>query len=185
MKQKFSKTKFHPPQGGRARNKPPRNGWFCYDMRMLPDRYTRSMAIMATKHCLIGCGIGEVLGMVIGTALDLHNAVTIALAIFLAFVFGYSFTFFPLIKSLGRRKAAKTALVADTVSITSMEIIDNSVIVLVPGAIHATLSEPLFWLSLAFSLIVAFIVTVPVNYWLIARGKGHAVVHTGHDHHSH
>lgn len=152
-------------------------------MQLLSDPTTRKMAIMATKHCLIGCGIGEVLGMVIGTALDLQNATMIALAIFLAFVFGYSFTFFPLAKTLGRRQAAKTAFAADTVSITSMEIIDNTVIVLIPGAVHATLSEPLFWLSLAFSLIVAFIVTVPVNYWMIARGKGHAVVHNDHIHH--
>jgi hypothetical protein len=150
---------------------------------MLSDAHTRKMAIMATKHCLIGCGIGEVLGMVIGTALDLPNATMIALAVFLAFVFGYGLTFFPLVASLGRKKAAKTALAADTVSITSMEVIDNTVIVLIPGAVHATLSAPLFWLSLAFSLVVAFIVTVPVNYWMIARGKGHAVVHSGHEHH--
>lgn len=141
------------------------------------------MAIMATKHCLIGCGIGEVLGMVIGTALNMPNTTMIALAIFLAFVFGYSLTFFPLARTLGRRKAAKTALAADTVSITSMEIIDNFVIVLIPGAVHATLGQPLFWLSLAFSLVAAFIVTVPVNYWMIARGKGHAVVHNDHTHH--
>jgi hypothetical protein len=150
---------------------------------MLKDSHTRSMAIMATKHCLIGCGIGEVLGMVIGTAFGLSDGITIALAVVLAFIFGYSFTFFPLIRSLGRRKAASTAFAADTVSITSMELIDNLVIVFIPGALHATLSQFLFWFSLGLSLVVAFIVTVPVNYWLISRGKGHAVVHSGHEHH--
>lgn len=141
------------------------------------------MAIMATKHCLIGCGIGEVLGMVIGTAFSLHNATTVALAIVLAFIFGYSFTFFPLVAKVGRRKAASTAFAADTVSITSMEIIDNLVVIVIPGALNATLSQSLFWASLLLSLVVAFFVTVPVNYWLIARGKGHAVVHSGHEHH--
>lgn len=154
-------------------------------MAMLSDAQTRSMAIMATKHCLIGCGIGEVLGMVIGTAFNLHNGTTIFLAIVLAFIFGYSFTFFPLAKQIGKRQAAKTALAADTVSITSMEIVDNTVMVLIPGALHATLSQPLFWISLAISLAVAFVVTVPVNYWLIAHGKGHAVVHQSHHHDHH
>lgn len=139
------------------------------------------MAIMATKHCLIGCGIGEVLGMIIGTALNLHNAATVIFAVVLAFIFGYSFTFFPLIKSVGLRRAAATALAADTVSITSMELIDSLVIVLIPGALHATVSDPLFWLSLGFALAVAFVVTVPVNYWLIRRGKGHAIVHNHHN----
>jgi hypothetical protein len=152
---------------------------------MLADKQTRSMAIMATRHCLIGCGIGEVLGMVIGTAFDLSNSITILLAVFLAFVFGYSFTFFPLLKSMSRKRAANTALAADTVSITSMELIDNAVIIFIPGALHATLSQFLFWFSLGSSLVVAFIVTVPVNYWLISRGKGHAVVHSGHDHMHH
>jgi hypothetical protein len=150
---------------------------------MFKDPSTRSMAIMATRHCLIGCGIGEVLGMVIGTAFGLHNATTVVLAIVLAFIFGYSFTFVPLIKKVGRRKAASTAFAADTVSITSMELIDNFVVVSIPGALNATLSQPLFWGSLALSLIAAFFVTVPVNYWLIAHGKGHAVVHGDHEHH--
>lgn len=150
---------------------------------MLRDPHTRSMAIMATRHCLIGCGIGEVLGMVLGTAFNLHNATTVVLAIVLAFIFGYSFTFFPLVKSVGRRKAATTAFAADTVSITSMEIIDNLTVIVIPGALNATLSQSLFWISLGLSLVIAFFVTVPVNYWLISRGKGHAVVHSGHEHH--
>lgn len=150
---------------------------------MLKDLETRKMAIMATTHCLIGCGIGEVLGMVIGTALHWSNFATIMLAVGLAFLFGYSFTFFPLIKQIGVKRAFKTALAADTVSVTSMEIIDNLVLLVIPGAMHATLSEPFFWISLGIALAIAFVVTVPVNYWMIARGKGHAVVHGHHDHH--
>lgn len=152
---------------------------------MLTDKHTRSMAIMATKHCLIGCGIGEILGVIIGTALNWSDFSTIALAVGLAFMFGYSFTFFPLISKVGAKKAASTALAADTVSITSMEIIDNLVLVVIPGAMAKTVVEPLFWLSLALALAVAFIVTVPVNYWMIGRGKGHAVVHEHHDHANH
>lgn len=160
------------------------HGWyiFAYTMDMLADKHTRKMAIMATTHCLIGCGIGEVLGMVIGTALAWSNGATMALAIILAFLFGYSFTFFPLIPKMGVRPAFRTALVADSVSITSMEVIDNAVLLLIPGALHAGLDEPFFWISLAIALVVAFVVTVPVNYWMIARGKGHAVVHSHHDH---
>jgi hypothetical protein len=150
---------------------------------MLKDPNTRSMAIMATRHCLIGCGIGEVLGMIISTIYGFSNLTSIVLSIILAFAFGYTLTFFPLVKSLSRARAARTALAADSVSITSMEIVDNTVIVFIPGALNATLSQSLFWFSLALSLVLAFIVTVPVNYWLIARGKGHAVVHNGHEHH--
>ena len=146
----------------------------------MANQNMRKMAIMATTHCLIGCGIGEVLGMIIGTALGWSNGATIGLAVVLAFVFGYSLTFFPLIEKLGKRKAAKTALAADTVSITTMEIVDNLVLLVIPGALHAGLSNSLFWVSLFVSLGVAFVVTVPVNYWMMSRGKGHAVVH--HDH---
>jgi hypothetical protein len=152
---------------------------------MMKDKQTREMAIMATKHCLIGCGIGEVLGMVIGTALGWDNLPTMALAISLAFLFGYSFTYFPLTKKMSKKQAAKTAFIADTASITSMEIIDNGFILLIPGAIHAGLGDFLFWWTLGASLIIAFLVTVPVNYWMIARGKGHAIVHDHHNHHSH
>lgn len=139
------------------------------------------LAVSATLHCLTGCAIGEVLGMVIGTALGWSNLPTIVLAVALAFLFGYSLTIRPVLQSgLPLRAAIGVALAADTVSITVMEIVDNAVMVLVPGAMEAGLANWLFWVSLAFSLVVAFVVTVPVNRWLISRGKGHAVVHQYH-----
>ena len=139
------------------------------------------LAISATLHCLTGCAIGEVLGMVIGTALGWSDVQTIVLAVALAFVFGYAFTVGPVMRSgLALRAAIPVALAADTVSITVMEIVDNAVMLLVPGAMDAGLASWLFWGSLAFALAVAFIVTVPVNRWLIGRGKGHAVVHAYH-----
>jgi hypothetical protein len=139
------------------------------------------LAISATLHCLTGCAIGEVLGMVIGTALGWSDVQTIVLAVALAFVFGYAFTIGPVMRSgLALRAAIPVALAADTVSITVMEIVDNAVMLLVPGAMDAGLASWLFWGSLAFALAVAFIVTVPVNRWLIGRGKGHAVVHAYH-----
>ena len=139
------------------------------------------LAISATLHCLTGCAIGEVLGMVIGTALGWSDVQTIVLAVALAFVFGYAFTIGPVVRSgLALRAAIPVALAADTVSITAMEIVDNAVMLLVPGAMDAGLASWLFWGSLAFALAVAFIVTVPVNRWLIGRGKGHAVVHACH-----
>jgi hypothetical protein len=142
-----------------------------------------SMAASATLHCLTGCAIGEVLGMVIGTALGLHNAGTIVLSIALAFVFGYALTMRGVLKSgLAFAAALKVALAADTVSIAVMEIVDNAVIVVVPGAMDAGLASLLFWGSLAFSLAVAFVLTVPVNKWMIGRGLGHAKVHAHHGH---
>lgn len=145
---------------------------------------TTKAAIQATLHCLTGCAIGEVLGMVIGTALGWHDVPTIILAVSLAFVFGYSFTVGPLLRSgLSLGSALKTALAADTLSITSMEIVDNVIIILIPGALMAGLDTVLFWGSLAISLIIAFIITVPVNRWLIMRGKGHALVHDHRMHH--
>jgi hypothetical protein len=139
------------------------------------------LAVSATLHCLTGCAIGEILGMVIGTALGWSDVQTIVLAVALAFVFGYSFTIGPVMRSgLPLRAAIPVALAADTVSITVMEIVDNAVMLLVPGAMDAHLDSPLFWGSLAFALAVAFVVTVPVNRWLIGRGKGHAVVHQYH-----
>jgi hypothetical protein len=139
------------------------------------------LAVSATLHCLTGCAIGEVLGMVIGTALGWSDLATIALAVALAFVFGYAFTIGPVLRSgLPLRAAVGVALAADTVSITVMEIVDNAVMLLVPGAMEAGLASWLFWASLAFALAVAFVVTVPVNRWLIGRGKGHAVVHQYH-----
>ena len=142
---------------------------------------TWAMAAQATLHCLTGCAIGEVLGMVIGTAAGLHNAATVALSIALAFVFGYGLTMRGVLRAgLPFRQALGIALAADTVSIAVMEIVDNAVVVLVPGAMDAGLTAALFWLSLAGSLAIAFVVTTPVNRWLMARGKGHAVVHGLH-----
>ena len=139
------------------------------------------LAISATLHCLTGCAIGEVLGMVIGTALGWSDVQTIVLAVALAFVFGYALTIGPVLRSgLALSAAIPVALAADTVSITVMEIVDNAVILLVPGAMEAGLGDRLFWVALAVALAVAFVVTVPVNRWLIARGRGHAVVHRFH-----
>jgi hypothetical protein len=149
------------------------------------------LAISATLHCLTGCAIGEALGMVIGTALGWSNLSTIALAVALAFVFGYALTIRPVLKSgVPLRTAIGVAFAADTVSIAVMEIVDNGVMLAVPGAMEAGLGSWLFWVSLAFALAVAFVITVPVNRWLISRGKGHAVVHQyhggGHEgHHQH
>lgn len=140
-------------------------------------------AVSATLHCLTGCAIGEVLGMVIGTALGWSNVPTVVLAIVLAFFFGYSLTMRPVLRSgLGFGRAVRVALAADTVSIAVMELVDNGVVLAVPGAMDAGLSSVLFWASLAVSLVIAFVVTVPVNRWLIARGRGHAVVHAHHSH---
>ncbi len=140
-----------------------------------------SLAANATLHCLTGCAIGEVLGMVIGTALGWHNAATIVLSIALAFVFGYSLTILPVLRAgLALKAALGVALAADTVSILVMEIVDNTVIVAVPGAMDAGLTSWLFWAALAGSLVIAFVLTVPVNRMLIARGRGHAVVHAYH-----
>lgn len=142
------------------------------------------VAFSATAHCLSGCAIGEVLGMVIGSALGWGNAATIALAVALAFFFGYSFTMVPLLRSgIAFAAALPLALAADTLSITVMEIVDNLVMVLVPGAMESGLASLLFWGSLAFALAVAFVAAYPVNRYLIARGKGHAVVHEHHGHH--
>jgi len=134
----------------------------------------------ATLHCLTGCAIGEVLGMVIGTALGWGNGATIALAVALAFFFGYLLTLRPLLGAMGFARAAKLALAADTASITILEIIDNAIMLVIPGAMDAGLGSMLFWGSLAFSLAVAARAAFPVNRWLIARGKGHAVVHAHH-----
>jgi Domain of unknown function (DUF4396) len=142
---------------------------------------TWAVAASATLHCLTGCAIGEVLGMVIGTAVGLHNAATVVLSIALAFFFGYSLTMQPVLRAgLTLRQAFGVALAADTVSIAVMELMDNAFILAIPGAINAGLASALFWASLAASLVVAFIVTTPVNRWMISRGKGHAVVHAYH-----
>jgi uncharacterized protein DUF4396 len=138
-------------------------------------------AFQATIHCLTGCAIGEVLGLVIATALGWHDLPSILIAIVLAFVFGYGLTIQPLVTGgLPFARAARTALAADTVSIGVMEITDNAIVLAVPGAMAAGLTDGLFWASLVFSLVVAFVVALPVNRWLIARGLGHAVVHDAH-----
>lgn len=138
-------------------------------------------AAQATGHCLAGCALGEILGMVIGTALLLHNVPTTALAIALAFVFGYSFTLYAVRRAgLGWKAAVRAALAADTVSIALMELIDNGVIATVPGAVDAHLSDGLFWYALLGGFAVAFLVTTPVNKWMISRGRGHAVAHAHH-----
>ena len=135
-------------------------------------------AVDATMHCLTGCAIGEVLGMVIATALSLSNTASIAISVALAFFFGYALTVQPVLRAgVGLRRAARIAFASDTVSITTMEIVDNAFLLLVPGALAASLGDSLFWWSLAVSLAIAFLVTLPVNRWLIARGRGHAVMH--------
>ena len=146
-----------------------------------------STAISATLHCLTGCAIGEVLGMVLATWWGWANGPSIALAVVLAFFFGYLLTSAAVLRSGGTLRTAVTvALAADTVSILVMEVVDNGFMLVIPGALDATLSDWLFWASLAAGLAVAFVVTVPVNHWMIGRGRGHAVVHQMHDdpHHS-
>jgi len=139
------------------------------------------LAARATTHCLTGCAIGEVLGMIIGTALGWTDLATIVVAVALAFVFGYGLTLWPLVASgLALRAALGLALVADTVSISVMEVVDNGIMLAIPGAMDAHLDNALFWGSLAVSLAIAWAAAFPVNRWLISRGRGHAVVHAHH-----
>nr|WP_198944129.1 DUF4396 domain-containing protein [Streptomyces sp. CB03234] len=146
-----------------------------------PGGASWSTAAQATAHCLAGCALGEILGMVIGTALRWSNAPTMALAIVLAFLFGYSFTLYAVRRAgLGLKAAIRTALAADTVSIAVMETVDNLIIALTPGALDAHLSDGLFWGALLGGFAVAFVITTPLNKWMIGRGKGHAVVHAYH-----
>ena len=141
------------------------------------------VAFSATAHCLTGCAIGEVLGVIIGTALGWGNFETIVLAIALAFLFGYSLTMLPLLRAgLAFAAAVPLALASDTLSIAVMELVDNAILLVVPGAMEAGLDTVLFWASLAFALLIAGICAYPVNRYLIARGKGHAVVHAYHGH---
>jgi putative flippase GtrA len=143
-----------------------------------------STAINATLHCLTGCAIGEVLGMVLATWWGWGNLASIALAVVLAFFFGYLLTYSSVRRhGVSHREGVRLALASDTVSITSMEIIDNLLMIAIPGAMMAGIASGLFWLSLVISLVIAFVLTVPVNYWLISRGRGHAVVHQMHEHH--
>ena len=138
-------------------------------------------AFMATVHCLTGCTIGEVLGMVIGTALGWTNWPTVALAVVLAFMFGYAMTLWPLRRAgMAWGTAVGLAFASDTLSMTTMEIVDNVFMLVIPGAMDAGLTDSLFWVSLAISLVLAGAAAFPVNRWLIARGKGHALVHAHH-----
>jgi hypothetical protein len=144
------------------------------------------MAITATRHCLTGCAIGEILGMVLATWWGWGNAASIVLSVVLAFGFGYALTYTGVRRAgADNRTAVRAALASDTVSILTMEVVDNLFILAVPGAMAAGLGSTLFWWSLALSLAVAFVVAVPVNRWLIDRGKGHAVVHELHQEHAH
>ena len=141
-------------------------------------RALTQVAISATLHCLTGCAIGEILGMAIATAIGLSNGATIALAIVLAFFFGYGLTSLPLLRAgLALGAVVPIALASDTLSIGVMEIVDNSIVLAIPGAIDAGLGDLLFWGSLSVALVVAGFFALPVNRWLIGRGKGHAVVH--------
>jgi Domain of unknown function (DUF4396) len=148
--------------------------------RHAPSSLNRA-AFAATWHCLTGCAIGEVLGLVIATALGWGDVASIAIAVVLAFIFGYALTLRPLVRAgVPLRQATRVALAADTVSIAVMEIVDNGFILLVPGAMAAGLGDFLFWWSLAVGLFIAFWAAFPVNRVLIARGRGHAVVHAYH-----
>jgi hypothetical protein len=141
----------------------------------------RRLAASATTHCLTGCAIGEVLGLVIATALGWSAAPSIAIAVVLAFVFGYSLTMRSLLAGgVALGAALGIALAADTLSITVMEIVDNAVVLLIPGAMSAGLTSGLFWGSLALALGIAWVAAYPVNYWLLSRGKGHALTHAHH-----
>ena len=148
-----------------------------------PSDSLNRVAFSATVHCLTGCAIGEVLGMIIGTALGFSDFGTIALAVVLAFFFGYGLTSLPLLRAgMALGAVVPIALASDTVSITVMEIVDNAILLLIPGAMEAGVGDIGFWASLAVALLIAGVVAYPVNRWLIARGKGHAVVHEHHAH---
>ena len=141
------------------------------------------LALMATVHCLSGCAIGEILGMVLATWWGWGNFASIVLSIVLAFFFGYGLTSLPLLRSgMTVREVAPLAFASDTASITTMEIVDNLFILIVPGAIAAGLGDALFWWSLIVGLLIAGVVAYPVNRWLLKRGRGHAVVHEHHAH---
>jgi hypothetical protein len=144
------------------------------------------MAIQATRHCLTGCAIGEITGMVLSTWWGWGNAANIALSVSLAFLFGYLLTYTG-VRRMGadNRTAVRAALASDTVSILTMEVVDTLFLLVVPGAMAATLDTPLFWWSLVVALAVAFVAAVPVNHWLLERGKGHAVVHRFHEENAH
>lgn len=146
-----------------------------------PTMNTHSMAVSATLHCITGCAIGEIIGLIIGTIIGLSTGANIALAVVLSFLFGYSLSMLPLLKNgLSFKKALPIILAADTLSILTMEIVDNSVMAAVPGAMGAGLVNPLYWITMPLSLVAAFFVAVPINKYLLNRGKGHALVHEYH-----
>jgi hypothetical protein len=148
-----------------------------------PAQSLNRLAFSATVHCLTGCAIGEVLGMIIGTALGWSDLQTIALAVALAFFFGYTLTSLPLLRSgMALGAVIPIALASDTISITIMEIVDNAIMLIIPGAMEAGLDNFRFWGSLAAALVIAGAAAYPVNRWLLSRGKGHAVVHQHHAH---
>jgi hypothetical protein len=148
-----------------------------------PTRSLNSLAFSATVHCLTGCAIGEVLGLIIGTALGWSDLATIALAVGLAFFFGYSFTSLPLLRAgMALGAVVPIAFASDTISIAIMEIVDNAIILVIPGAMDAGLGDIGFWAALAFALLMAGVAAFPANRWLLARGKGHAVAHRHHSH---
>jgi len=151
--------------------------------RAADDRALTATAVSATLHCLTGCAIGEITGLAVATALGWSDSASIAASVVLAFVFGYALTMIPLLRSgLRMRRVVPVALAADTFSIATMEIVDSLIVIAIPGAMAAGLTDGLFWGSLAVALFVAFWVAVPVNRWLLARGKGHAAVHALHGH---
>ncbi len=148
-----------------------------------------NMAFQATLHCLAGCAIGEVAGMIIGIEAGLSSGATVALSVTLAFISGYALSTLPLVRNgISFTKALKTVFAADTLSIFTMEVVDNAVMVSIPGAMESGLSDIFFWISMAAALVAAFIIAYPVNLWLLKRGKGHALTHEYHldrhaDHH--
>jgi hypothetical protein len=156
-------------------------------MTMMNDSIN-SMALKATLHCLMGCAIGEVLGLILGQGFGWSNGVTIVVSILLAFVFGYSLSVRSLLRAgVGLRQALTTVLAADTLSITTMELFDNVVMVAIPGAMNAGLTNAVFWLSMPLSFVVAFVAAFPVNRYLLLRGRGHALIHQYHspdEHHT-
>lgn len=150
-----------------------------------PAGNLNSLAASATLHCLTGCAIGEILGLMIGTAAGLSTGVTIALAVALAFLFGYALSTLPLLSAgLGFFSALSLVFAADTLSIATMEIVDNAVMALIPGAMDSGLVNPIFWLGMMLALTAAFLAAYPVNRYLIARGKGHALTHADHEGHA-
>jgi hypothetical protein len=167
----------HPDVKGEKNEKCPK----C-SMKLVPaETPLKKVAFMATLHCLTGCSIGEILGMVLGTMFGWPNIETIIVSIILAFFFGYSLTLFPLLRSnMSLRHALPIAFASDTISITIMEIVDNMIMYFIPGAMDAHITSSLFWGSLLFSLAIAFLFAYPVNMYLISKGKGHAAIHKHH-----